>query len=51
LREVRHNLDREIDALGTRLKVINIALVPALVIVVALLFGRQRRRRQQEAAA
>jgi ABC-type uncharacterized transport system involved in gliding motility auxiliary subunit len=51
LREVRHNLDREIDALGTRLKVINIALVPALVIVVALLFGRQRRRRQQEATA
>jgi ABC-type uncharacterized transport system involved in gliding motility auxiliary subunit len=47
LREVRHNLDREIDALGTRLKVINIGLVPVLVIVVALLFNGLRRRRRE----
>jgi ABC-type uncharacterized transport system involved in gliding motility auxiliary subunit len=47
LREVRHNLDREIDALGTRLKAINIALVPALVIAAALLLGNARRRRRE----
>ena len=47
LREVRHSLDRDIDALSTRLKVINIALVPALVIVVALLLSHVRRRRHR----
>lgn len=49
LREVRHSLDRDIDALSTRLKVINIALVPALVIVVALLLSHLRRRRYRSA--
>ncbi len=49
LREVRHSLDRDIDALSTRLKVINIALVPALVIVVALLLSHVRRRRHRSA--
>jgi ABC-type uncharacterized transport system involved in gliding motility auxiliary subunit len=47
LREVRHDLDRDIDRLGTRLKVINMGLVPALVIVFALLFARQRQRRRE----
>ena len=49
LREVRHSLDRDIDALSTRLKVINIGLVPALVIVVALLLSHVRRRRYRSA--
>ena len=49
LREVRHSLDRDIDALSTRLKVINIALVPALVIVVALFLSHVRRRRHRSA--
>lgn len=49
LREVRHSLDRDIDALSTRLKVINIGLVPALVIVVALLLSHLRRRRYRSA--
>lgn len=47
LRDVRHNLDRDIDAMGTRLKVINIGLLPVLVIFAALVLGRQRRRRQE----
>jgi ABC-type uncharacterized transport system involved in gliding motility auxiliary subunit len=46
LRDVRHDLDREIDRLGTRLKMINMGLVPALVVVFALLFGRHRQRRR-----
>jgi ABC-type uncharacterized transport system involved in gliding motility auxiliary subunit len=49
LREVRHNLDRDIDALGTRLKIINIGLVPLLVIIAALVFSRYRQRRQEQA--
>jgi ABC-type uncharacterized transport system involved in gliding motility auxiliary subunit len=48
LRDVRHNLDREIDALGTRLKAVNIGLVPVLVIVTALVLGHARRRRREE---
>jgi ABC-type uncharacterized transport system involved in gliding motility auxiliary subunit len=48
LREVQHQLDREIDTLGTRLKALNIVLAPALVILAALLFGQLRRRRQED---
>lgn len=51
LRDVQHDLGREIDALGTRLKVINIVIVPALVIVAALWFGHARRRKREEGAA
>ncbi len=46
LRQVRHDLDREIDALGTRLKIINIGLVPLAVIVFALVLGHWRRNRR-----
>jgi ABC-type uncharacterized transport system involved in gliding motility auxiliary subunit len=46
LRQVQHNLQRDIDRLGTRLKLINITLVPILVMIVALLYVLQRRRRQ-----
>jgi ABC-type uncharacterized transport system involved in gliding motility auxiliary subunit len=45
LREVRHGLDQEIDRLGTVLKVINIALVPLLLTIVALGAFLWRRRR------
>lgn len=47
LRQVRANLDAEIKALGTRLKFVNIALVPLLVSVFAAGFAvwRSRRRR------
>ena len=47
LRAVQRDLDRSIESLGTRLKVINIALVPLLLSAVALiaLWRRQRRSR------
>mgnify|MGYP005840770395 CR=1 FL=1 len=49
LRQVRRALDEEIEALGTRIKIINIMLVPLLVTIVAL-FVAWRRRRQQHGA-
>ena len=33
---MRHKLDQDIDNLGTKLKVINIAVVPLLLTVIAL---------------
>jgi ABC-type uncharacterized transport system involved in gliding motility auxiliary subunit len=47
LRQVQHDLQRDIDQLGTRLKLVNIALVPALVMLAALLYAIRRRRAQQ----
>lgn len=45
LRQVRHELNREIEALGTRLKLINIGLAPALVALAGLVvFGWRRSR-------
>ncbi|MGA9333000.1 MAG: Gldg family protein [Rudaea sp.] len=46
LREVRHRLDENINALGTRLKFINIALMPVLITIAALLFAAWKRRRR-----
>lgn len=53
LREVRRGLDEEIEALGTRLKLLNIVAVPALLSVGALvaLALRRRQRRRAEAHA
>ncbi len=45
LREVRRSLDVEIERLGTVLKILNIALVPALLAVGAILLGSARRRK------
>jgi ABC-type uncharacterized transport system involved in gliding motility auxiliary subunit len=45
LRETRRSLDEEIEKLGTRLKVINIALVPALIALGAIFLEIVRRRR------
>ncbi|MET0661263.1 MAG: Gldg family protein [Steroidobacteraceae bacterium] len=45
LREVKRGLDVEIERLGTVLKVINIALVPALLALGALAIAILRRRR------
>ena len=45
LRETRRSLDEEIEKLGTRLKVINIALVPALIALGAIFLEIIRRRR------
>ncbi|WP_129777220.1 GldG family protein [Peristeroidobacter soli] len=45
LRETRRSLDIEIEKLGTRLKVINIALVPLLLALGAIFLEITRRRR------
>ena len=47
LRQVQHDLSREIEALGMRLKFINIVLVPVLIVIAALVFGQMRRRRRE----
>jgi gliding motility-associatede transport system auxiliary component len=47
LRDVQHQLNAEIDALGTRLKVINIVLLPSLITVLGLLYGWRRTRRNR----
>jgi ABC-type uncharacterized transport system involved in gliding motility, auxiliary component len=45
LRDVRRGLDVEIKELGTWLKILNIALVPALLAIGAILLALTRRRR------
>jgi len=47
LRQVQHDLSRDIEVLGMRLKFINIVLVPVLIVVAALVFGQVRRRRRE----
>ncbi|TAL74587.1 MAG: ABC transporter [Rhodanobacter sp.] len=47
LRDVQHQLNAEIDALGLRLKVINIVVMPALVALIGLLLGWRRTRRNR----
>jgi ABC-type uncharacterized transport system involved in gliding motility auxiliary subunit len=49
LRQVQHDLQRDIDRLGTRLKLVNIGLVPLAVLVLALVYGLRRRNRQDQA--
>lgn len=46
LREVRRGLDEEIEALGARLKLLNIVIAPLLFAGVAMLMAWWRRRRQ-----
>ena len=48
LRQVQHDLSRDIEILGMRLKFINIVLVPLLIVIVALVFGQIRRRRREK---
>jgi len=48
LRQVQHDLQRDINRLGTRLKLLNIALVPAIVMMVALVYAARRRKRQNQ---
>ena len=49
LRDVQHNLRKDIDALGTRIAFINIALVPLLVAGFAIGLAWLRRRRRARA--
>lgn len=44
LREVRHQLDKDIETLGTQIKMINIALIHLLLVIGALVLRRIRRR-------
>ena len=46
LRDVRRHLDAEIEALGSRLKLINIVLMPLLVTLLAIGFAWWRSRRR-----
>lgn len=46
LRQVQHDLTRDIEVLGMRLKFVNIVLLPLLIITMALIFGRYQRRRR-----
>lgn len=50
LRDVQHQLNAEIDALGMRLKFINIVLVPALITLFGLIYGLRRSRRSRRRA-
>ncbi len=45
LRTVQHELGKNIESLGTTLKVLNIALIPVLIIVIAGLVGMLRIKR------
>jgi ABC-type uncharacterized transport system involved in gliding motility auxiliary subunit len=46
LREVRLNLDQDIEKLGTQLKLINILLIPVLLTCLALLVAMARRKQR-----
>ncbi|MDT8409889.1 MAG: Gldg family protein [Wenzhouxiangellaceae bacterium] len=48
LRQVRRELDREIEALGSRVKIINIVMMPLLVILLALVVAWRRRKAQHK---
>ena len=47
LRAVRHALRKDIEALNDRIKLINIALVPAVLVAAALITAVVRRRRRR----
>ncbi len=48
LRDVQHDLDRSIENLGTRLKIVNIFLVPVLILLFAIATYLVRARRRRE---
>ena len=45
LREVRHQQAKDIEALGTRLKLLNAGLIPALIVAAAIAVSTTRRRK------
>jgi ABC-type uncharacterized transport system involved in gliding motility auxiliary subunit len=49
LREVQHQLNDDIESLGSTLKLINTALIPVVLIIVALTMAWLRRRRRDMA--
>lgn len=50
LREVKHQLNQDIENLGRNLKIINIVLVPSVIAVLALAIGFIRMQRRQRQA-
>ncbi len=48
LRSVQHELKKNIEALGTKLRIINIGLIPLLVILIAIATGIYRVNRQRQ---
>jgi ABC-type uncharacterized transport system involved in gliding motility auxiliary subunit len=51
LREVQRQLNADIDALSTTLRIVNIVLVPAFVALLFLIGGLWRLRRRRRPAA
>jgi gliding motility-associatede transport system auxiliary component len=51
LREVQHNLRKDIEALDTWLKILNIWAVPGIICVIAVVMGLIRRQRHRQQAA
>jgi ABC-type uncharacterized transport system involved in gliding motility auxiliary subunit len=51
LRQVQRDLDRDIEQLGTRLKVLNVALVPVIISVLSVVLVLVRRRARQAGVA
>ena len=49
LRQVRHSLDQDIEKLGTKLKFINIGLVPIIISIFALIVSVIRSRKRKRA--
>lgn len=45
LRDVRHELDKDIEGLGTKLKVLNIAILPILLTLLLLFVARSKLRK------
>lgn len=51
LRQVQRDLDRDIESLGTRLKVLNVALVPLIISVLSVVLVLVRRRARRAGVA
>lgn len=51
LRQVRHSLDLDIEKLGSKLKFINIGLVPIIISIFALIISFYRSRKRKRALA
>ena len=49
LRQVRHNLDLDIEKLGSKLKFINIGLVPIIISILALILSVVRSKKRKHA--
>jgi ABC-type uncharacterized transport system involved in gliding motility auxiliary subunit len=51
LREVQHDLRKNIEGLGTRLRIMNIGLVPVLLGIFAIVFALMRSARRAKPVA